>query len=124
MKIRGSVVSYSFNFPHPSAGGLKKTKQDTSSSGSSIRVVALSQRVPTMWLLLSVSDDSDIHTAIIACIQNKKQNNGEKETKEGMGKKEGGPAATASQKQCRGSHKPQQQPDEAAATTMEPFPAK
>ena len=49
-----------------------------------------------MWLLLAVSDNSDVHTAIIACIQNRAQSNGAKETKEGMEKQEGGSASTAS----------------------------
>ena len=49
-----------------------------------------------MWLLLAVSDDSDVHTAIIACIQNRAQSNGAKETKEGMEKQESGSATTAS----------------------------
>ena len=48
-----------------------------------------------MRLLLAVSDDSDVHTAIIACIPNRTQNNGAKETKEGMEKQEGASATTA-----------------------------
>ena len=49
-----------------------------------------------MWLPLAVSDDSDVHTAIIACIQIRTKNNGKKETKEGMEKQEVGSATTAS----------------------------
>ena len=36
-----------------------------------------------MRSLLAMSDGSDVHTAIIACIQNRTQNNGEKERRKG-----------------------------------------
>ena len=49
-----------------------------------------------MWLQLAVSDDSDVHTVIIACIQNRALSTGAKETKVGMEKQESGSATTAS----------------------------
>ena len=49
-----------------------------------------------MVKLLALSDDSDVHSAVIACIQNRAQSNGANEKKEGMEKQEGGSATTAS----------------------------
>ena len=49
-----------------------------------------------MWLLLAVSGDSDVHTAIIASIQIRTKSIGAKEKKEGIEKQGGGSATTAS----------------------------
>ena len=68
--------------------------------GFSIRAVASSYREPTMWSLLSVSDDRDHHTTITACIpstdnKNSTRSNGENKPKKWMYKQEGGSATTA-----------------------------
>ena len=79
---------------HMTSGSIKKNK--IHHQAALVSVSLPHPREPTMWLLLAVSDDSDVHTAIIACIQNRTQNNGAQETKEGMEKQGGGSATTAS----------------------------